>query len=49
MSILIGLFWGLLLAQEPAPAAFVDGADIAATMQRSIAGNILDTKVKSRR
>ena len=46
MSILIGLFWGLLLAQEPAPAAFVDGADIAAQMQRSIAGNILDTKVK---
>jgi len=46
MSLFIGLLFGLLMAQGPAPAAFVDAADIEATMRKSIADNILDTKVK---
>jgi mannose-6-phosphate isomerase-like protein (cupin superfamily) len=35
-----------LFAQELPPAAYIDAADVASTMQRSIANNLLDTKVK---
>ncbi len=33
-------------AQDRPPAAYVDAADIDATIRRSIAGNLLDTKIE---
>ena len=48
MLMLLGLLWGLPPVQDPAPAGspVVHAADIESTMERSIANNVLDTKVK---
>lgn len=43
---LFALFLALMQSQEIAPGAFIEGADVEATMNRSIANNTLDTKVK---
>lgn len=46
MLTLLGLFWGLLVAQAPAQMPFVAATEIDSTMKRSVANNILDTKME---
>ncbi len=46
MLTLIALFSGLMLAQDPPPAAYLGAADIESTMKQSVANNTLDKLMK---
>ncbi len=46
MLTLFTLAWGLLLAQAAGPMPYVSASEIETTMRRSVAENILDTKME---